>query len=229
MNPKAWLLALGLLSLSATALAGDRLSVTRVAFNADGSRALVMVQGQQDGSGFPVAELHLLNTATGRTWTFRAQGKSEGQSSPQLMTDLLAGQKNTLRQLGYQSGKTSAARYQRPTPATAPTWNEGVGAGQAQQTSVKLWTQAVPITLQVQAAQTPCPHPELLPAGQLPARFTLSVRGQQVAATAVPCAARYSLERVDVKGNRAVFSVRAYTPGFEGPDAQPLFLAVTLR
>ena len=29
--------------------------------------------------------------------------------------------------------------------------------------------------------------------------------------------------------DRALFTLRAYTPGFEGPNAEPLFLATTLQ
>ncbi|CAM3236256.1 DUF2259 domain-containing protein [Deinococcus saxicola] len=43
------------------------------------------------------------------------------------------------------------------------------------------------------------------------------------------CAARYSLERVDVRGNRVLITVRAYGPGFEGPDATLVFIAAKLR
>lgn len=224
-----WLSGLLVALLGSQALAGDRLPVTRVAFNASGDRVLAMVQGEQDGSGFPAAQLHLLNTVTGRTWSFKAQGTTEQQSGTKLMTDLLARQQGTLRQLGYASGKTSTPRYQRQMPVQAPVWGEGAGAGETQRTSVKFWTKAVPVALQVLPAQTPCPRPSSLPEGQTPARFILSVNGQQVGATAVPCASRYSLERVDVKGNRALFTIRAYTPGFEGPNADPVFVATTLR
>jgi predicted secreted protein len=34
---------------------------------------------------------------------------------------------------------------------------------------------------------------------------------------------------VDVQGNRALFTLRALTPGFEGPDAVPVFVAALLR
>ena len=70
--------------------------------------------------------------------------------------------------------------------------------------------------------------------GAVPAGFRLSVNGQVVFQdAALPadrrCAAGYTLERVDVQGNRALLTVRAYVPGFEGPDAEPVFVAVTLN
>lgn len=227
MKPLTWFAALTL--LSGVAHAGDRLAVTRVAFNASGSHALTMVQGTQDGSGFPVARLHLLNTSTGREWKASAQTQNTSTTPTALMTALLNAHRSSLKRQGYASGVTSAPRFNRPGPTLAPSWQEGVGAGQTQRNSVRLWTRAVPVNVQVLPAQTPCKWTSMLPVGAVPARMVLSVNGQQVAATAVPCAARYTLERVDVKGNRAVFTLRAYTPGFEGPNAEPLFIATTLK
>ena len=43
------------------------------------------------------------------------------------------------------------------------------------------------------------------------------------------CAAGYTVERVDVQGNRVLVTLRALTPGFEGPDAVPVYVAATLR
>ena len=226
LNP-AWLVPL--LLLTGVAQAGDRLAVNRVSFNATGSHALAMIQGVQDGSGFPVARLHLLNTSTGREWKVSSQTQNTSTTAQALMTTLLNAQKPNLKQQGYASGVTSTPRFKRTFPMQAPTWQEGAGAGQTEQNSVKLWTRAVPVNVQVLPAQTPCKYTNMLPQGTTPARVVLRVNGQQVAATAVPCAARYSLERVDVKGNRALFTLRAYTPGFEGPNAEPLFIATTLQ
>ncbi|WP_135229964.1 DUF2259 domain-containing protein [Deinococcus fonticola] len=213
--------------LGGAAQAGDRLSVTRVSFNAGASHALAMVQGSRDGSGFSAAQLHLLNTMTGREWKASRQAQRESPSPQTLMASLLEAQKPALKQQGYASGLTSVPRFKRTFPVQAPTWQEGVGAGQTEQNSVKLWSRPVPVDVQVLPAQTPCPWRKMLPPGSVPARLILRVGGRQVAATAVPCAARYTLERVDVKGNRALFTLRAYTPGFEGPNAQPLFIATT--
>ncbi|MFC5847660.1 DUF2259 domain-containing protein [Deinococcus petrolearius] len=43
------------------------------------------------------------------------------------------------------------------------------------------------------------------------------------------CAARFRLGRMDVRGHRMLLTVRAYRPGFEGPDAPPMFVAARLR
>ena len=226
MKPAAWLAPL---LLTGVAQAGDRLDVTRVSFNAKGTHALAMVQGTQDGSGFPVARLHLLNTSTGREWKASSRTQKTNTTVQALMKALLNAQKPSLKGQGYASGVTSVPRFKRTFSTQAPTWQEGVGTGQTAQNSVKLWTRPVPVNVQVLPAQTPCKYANMLPQGVTPARLVLRVNGQPVAATAVPCAARYSLERVDVKGNRALFTLRAYTPGFEGPNAEPLFLATTLQ
>lgn len=217
-----------LLLASGTSLAGDRLKVSRVAFDATGDHALIMLHGVRDSNGFGAAQLHVLNTSTGRHWQAATESRRTPANSAALLQTLLGSQWAAIKASGYRSGTTSTPRYQRSI-STHPTWQEGAGTGETQNTSVKLWSQAVPVELQVASAQTPCPGVSSLPAGQSPARFVLRVQGQQVAASAVPCAARYSLERVDVKGNRAVFTLRAYTPGLKGPNAEPYFVAVTLH
>lgn len=223
-------------ALAGIAQAGDRMQVGRVNFSPNGQQVLVVVEGVQDGSGFPYAALHLLDTGTGREWRASSQSQNTATTPAQLTAELLRQYRSTLQKAGVTgSGKqvprNAVPRYQASSPKVAPTWNEGVGAGETQQQSVQLWTNAVPISLQVLSAQTPCKGAALalLPAGQPPARFILSVNGQQVATSAVPCAARYALERVDVQGNRALLTLRAYTPGFEGPNAEPYFVATTLR
>ncbi|MEW6422812.1 MAG: hypothetical protein AB1511_13990, partial [Deinococcota bacterium] len=58
---RALLTALALLILASSARAGDRFEVLRVAFSPYGTRALVVTGGVQDGSGFSVAALTVLN------------------------------------------------------------------------------------------------------------------------------------------------------------------------
>lgn len=229
-------LTLALLALSAllpVARAGDRLDVLRVAFSPYGTRALVVTGGAQDGSGFSVAALTALNTGSGQT-LLRADLRSETRPVPATVNVLLARERPRLLPLNLVPGQTATPVYARAFPVRAPQWSEGLRAGQSATTLVRLWSQPVPVHLSVQALPSRCPYPEMLPPGERPAGFTLKVRNQTVHADRVlppgrACAARYQLDRVYVKGNRAVFILRAYTPGFEGPNAEVVTVAARLR
>jgi len=139
-----------------------------------------------------------------------------------------------LRTSGLQPGRVSAARFNRVYPTLSPQWSDAAAAGQTRLTSVALWSRPVPVRLEVYGLTSTCPYPDLLPAGATPAGFRLTVNTQTVHRDiTLPgerrCAGGYTLERVDVQGNRALLTVRSYGPGFEGPDATPVFIAVTLR
>jgi len=225
--------ALTLLALACTARAGDRLEVQRVAFSPDGTRALVVTGGVRDGSGFSIAAVTVLDTGTGRVRQ-TASVRSETRPVPALVDDLLRRERARLFPLGLWPGKVSRPVYSRRFPVQAPQWAEGVPAGRSVTVPVLLWTRPVPVRLSVQALPSRCSFPEMLPSGERPAGFTLSVNGQTVHTDrSLPagraCAARYALEAVYVQGNRAVFLVRAYTPGFEGPNAEVVAVAATLR
>lgn len=232
-KPLIWASALTLLVLASAAWAGDRTEVRQVAFSPHGTRALVVTGGVQDGSGFSVAALRVLNTANGRT-LLSARARSETRPVPEVVTALLTQERARLAPQGLTPGRTAQPVYTRTFPVLAPMWTEGVRAGTGHVTPVRLWTRPVPVRLSVRALPSSCAYPELLPAGERPAGFTLTVNGQTVHADrALPperaCAARYALDRVYVQGNRAVFILRAYTPGFEGPNAEPVVVAATLR
>lgn len=224
---------LTLLALASSALAGDRLDVRQVAFSAGGTRALVVTGGVQDGSGFSVATLTALDTATGRP-LLGASARSEAGPVSSVVAGLFRREGPRLAALGLGSGRAARPVYVRTFPIQAPLWTEGIPAGRSATTPVRLWTRPVPVRLTVRALPSGCRFRDLLPPGERPAGFTLTVNGQTVHSDRVlpagrACAARYALERVYVQGNRAVFIVRAYTPGFEGPNAEVVAVAARLR
>ncbi|WP_216318043.1 DUF2259 domain-containing protein [Deinococcus aestuarii] len=226
-------LTLALLALASFAGAGDRPDVRRVAFSPDGARALVVTGGVRDGSGFSTAGLTVVDTGTGRTLREVTRTSQTG-TVEEVVGSLLAGERPLLARSGLTPGRTARPVYVRPFPVEAPGWTEGVRAGTSATIPVRLWTRPVPVRLSVRALPSSCRYRDLLPSGEGPAGFTLEVGGQTVhldrrLPAARECAARYALERVDVRGNRAVFVLRAYTPGFEGPNAQPVVVAATLR
>lgn len=214
------------------ALAANRPEVTRVAFAPDGAKVLVLTRQVLDGSGFPEARLVVLDTATGRTLRDRTlSDQTPGVTPAALEAQMLREEQARLRGWNLWPGRTSVPRYRAPG-SPFPTWGEGFGAGQSRSVPVSLWSRPVPVALAVRASGATCDYPELLPGGAVPAAFTLRVGGQRVAtaqARLPSCAARFRLDRVDVQGDRVLLTVRAYRPGFEGPDALPVFVAARLR
>lgn len=222
--------------LSGGALAGDWPEIKQVSFSADNARVLVQTAWQQDGSGFSRASLGLFDTATGRA-LLRLNSFSENPevTPAQLLGRMTQGQTQRLKQAGLLGRPANQPRFVATVPGRTlpqPQWSDAVRAGQSKTYSVFLWSRNVPIELKVQPSKVACAYAGLLPAGERPATFTLKVNGQTIPTPqtpAVECAARYTLDRVDLSGNRVLLTVRAYAPGFEGPNAMPVFLAATLR
>lgn len=219
--------------LSGGALAGDWPEIKQVSFSADNARVLVQTAWQQDGSGFSRASLGLYDTGTGRALLrLNSLSQSPDLTPTALLERLTQGQKQRLAQVGLLERPVSKPRFVAATPSPQPQWSDAVRAGQSKTYSVFLWSRNVPIELKVQPSKVACAYAGLLPAGEGPATFTLKVNGQTIPTPqnpAVECAARYTLDRVDLSGNRVLLTVRAYAPGFEGPNAMPIFLAATLR
>ncbi|GHF49344.1 putative secreted protein [Deinococcus metalli] len=226
------LLAL-LLASGTVALANERLPVTHVRFSVSGDRVLVLTSGVKDGSGQGAARLDVLSTAGGTT--LYRQSRTADASPGSLRAALLNAPATAARlhTWGLWPGRVHAARFARTYAAPYPRWSDAATSGQTERTAVNVWSRPVPVTLDVYALPSTCAYPEML-GGFVPAGFRLSVNGlvvfQDAALPAArACAAGYTLERVDVQGDRALLTVRAYGPGFEGPDAEPVFIAATLR
>ncbi|MFC4637265.1 DUF2259 domain-containing protein [Deinococcus hohokamensis] len=229
---RSCILALGL-ALAPVAQAGNRLAVQHVAFNPAGTQVLLVTAGQLDGSGFSAAQLQVVDTNSGHI--LRQGGlQSETLGVRQTVTALLKREEAALRRWNLWPGRMSTPVYRRVFPSQAPTWAEGAAAGQSRTMKVRVWSWAIPVTLNVSARPGTCAFRDLLPSGEGPAGVALLVNGQplyrdRALPPARACAARYALERLDVQGNRVAAVLRVYTPGFEGPDAQPLLVAGRLR
>ncbi|PTA69674.1 DUF2259 domain-containing protein [Deinococcus arcticus] len=229
---RAGLLALSL--LGAGAQANERLPMTDVRFSASGERVLIVVSGEQDGSGFGQAAFSVLSTRSGAVLASRTV-VDENAIALEVRRNLLAATttQTLLRSMGLHSARASVPRYQRAYPAPYPRWEDGVRPGAVQVTPVPLWSRPVPVSLKVvPLPASACDQPELLLPGERPAGFELRVGGQLVRrqlSAGSRCVSRYTLERVDVQGNRVLLALRAYAMGFEGPDALPVFVAVTVK
>lgn len=225
------------LTLAATVTwgaANERLPVNQVRFSPDSARVMVLTSGVRDGSGFGTASLKVFSTATGTLLYSRQRTADAAPNALRWGLLVTPPTPATLSAHGLAPGAVSAAKYNRAYPQPFPQWSDGLGAGQTGVTPVALWSGPVPVTLNVYALPSTCPYGGLLEPGAVPAGFSLTVNTQTVHRdVSLPadrlCAARYSLERVDVRGNRVLITVRAYGPGFEGPDATPIFIAATLR
>lgn len=223
-----------LLAFSLTSLAGanERLPVTEVRFSADGAQVMTVVSGERDGSGFGAAQVAVLDTRSGGIRY--AATRTDDATPRHVLNALLTAPATRAAVAPFTTRPLSVPRYHRAYPVPYPRWLDGVRAGQVEVTPVRLWTRTVPVRLEVLRLPARCPYPEMLPPGEVPAGIRLTVNGQEVwrdrtLPAARACATRYTLERVDVQGNRALFTLRALTPGFEGPDAMPVFVATRLR
>lgn len=228
------LLTLTLAATVTLAAANERIPVNQVRFSADSSRVMVLTSGVRDGSGFGTASLKVFSTATGAQLYSRQKTADAAPNTLRWTLLTTPPIPATLSAYGLTPGVVSAAKYNRVYPRPFPQWSDGLGAGQTGITNVALWSVPVPIKLNVYTLPSTCPYGDLLGPGNAPTGFRLTVNMQTIHQDlSLPadrlCAARYSLERVDVRGNRVLVTVRAYGPGFEGPDATPVFIAATLR
>lgn len=222
--------------LSGIAQAGDRPSVSHVSFSPDNSRVMVVTEWVQDGSGFPQSRLQVFDTAQGRSLLRVSSYSQNPSATPQsLSTQMLGNQAAKLRAAGLWNRPKSRPKLAPKASSLLPNWAEALRPGQNKTYSVFLWSRPVPITLRVKAGGS-CPISlgGLLPNGERSASVSVDVNGQVIpvpasALAAAPCAARFTLDRVDLSGNRVLLTLRAYSPGFEGPNATPIFLAATLK
>lgn len=220
-----------LVAAASSAFAGDRVPVVQVKFSPSSSRVMAVTAGVLDGSGFGFASLDILNTLGGVALYHKQ--KSADVTAAVARAQLLSTPPTpaTLSANGLTPGIISAPKFQRAYATQLPAYTEAVLAGGSQVTNVVLWTVPVPIKLSVSARPSTCTTLE----GHLAAGFTLNVRNQVIHADAptLPvsrqCQVGYTVDRVDVRGNRILVTVRAYSFGFEGPDAKPIFIAAKLN
>lgn len=222
------------LAFLTSAWAGNRFPVAQVSFSSNSEQVLAITAGIADGNGFPHARLVLLSTKTGkklRDITFEPHDSS--RSSALVLNELLEKEKALLIQYGLWPGLNSVAKWQDKIPHHIPQWNEGIGAGSTKVWPVSFWGTPIPIELKVhKAKQNKCEYQGMIPKGDVPAYFTLKV-GKQMIPTSFkplsPCTSRYSIERVDLQSNRVLITLRAYSVGYEGPNATAVFVAAELK
>ncbi|MFC6593017.1 DUF2259 domain-containing protein [Deinococcus lacus] len=226
--------ALLLFMLLGVAHAGSVERVQQVRFSPDGARVMVASEIIHDARDIDEFYLRVLDTQTGRLlWQAHHEG-AEGQRLPPDW--LLKRSQGKLTALGI-GDKASQARFNvLSRDLTPPLGIEGgVLAGQSTTYPVKLWTQPVVIKLSASNSQRPhCPKDLkvwLDEAELVPADFAVTAGNRLVTRqpSSAECTFGYGLKRVDVQGNRALFSIAAYSPGVEGPTVTLEFVAATLK
>ncbi|WP_261663675.1 DUF2259 domain-containing protein [Deinococcus sp. Marseille-Q6407] len=200
-------------------------------FSPDGAYHLMLTYWTEDGSGFPAAQLRVVRQGVGVMLEERLVAREEAgagtRTSEQLAQDLLTKHAARLRALGLE----------RPVPGRV-LWAQGaplpsLSGWPAQDPQTVTLAKGAPggvqnIEVSPQAAFNTCTAAGLLPAA--PVGLRLRVNGQDWFrdGTRLPenraCVAAYRLEAAWQLGDAVAVLIRAYSPGFEGPDAQTLTL-----
>ncbi len=215
-----WHFVLPALALS-MAYAGDIHRLSQVIFWPNSSAVLAVDEGQHDGSGYPFVEFTVLDTRTGKTLWHAAQHPEHEGDVTQLREKWFKVYSATVQQrFGFTTATPSKPRYQLPAPDLVPAvmWGKT-------QVNVNLWAKPVPIVIQASPSGEKCPAWVFW----RPQSYALYVGGQKLAAGNYQCAVGYSLSRVDVKGNRVLIAINAFTAGFEGPNNEQILVAATLK
>lgn len=221
MHPSRSALALLFALAAPAALAGNVPDLRVLGFSPDGALYVFEEVWTADGSGFPYRRLHVVDvrrndyreriTLGGPAW--------EGREAD-LDREYAARRAATLRRAGAATLLPGDVR--RRVPLAAPVSYAPLPA----RTTLDLRAGGRPLRVSVAAAPAPntCTARAALPEGEEPRGATVTVNGRvfqrdaRLPATRA-CVYGYRVEDVRVLGNRAAVLLRAFGPGFEGPDA----------
>ncbi|ADV66763.1 DUF2259 domain-containing protein [Deinococcus maricopensis] len=218
------LLPLILTALLGTASAANVPEILQAGFSPDGRHHLLLTAYVQDGSGLPTATLQVTDVRA-NTILLRAELTTrEGASARTVAQQLMTAQRAALTRYGLTRPLTGRRLFLKTFRAPVP-WPQP----QALETLTAAgWTLALR-TYPVPNACDDRAGRGLLPATLTPSGLSLRVNGVDLQHDArLPrsraCAAQYRLETAWVYGRNLAVVVRAYTPGFEGPDVTPLVI-----
>lgn len=222
---------------SAPSRAGDYAERRVIGFSPDGGTFAFEQFGVQDGSGFPYADIFVIDTGTDR-WVpgspFRALIRDERAPLKSARENVQTGAGDLLRQRNVsEPGRLLAANP--PGEVSADPYNVTVNTSPSPIMTPVLWTfslEEMPVTSTDCAAFTDAPIKGF--------RLTARRDGQPPRTlhtdTALPksrgCALRYAISDIVIherNGGPNVFAVLVsiFSHGFEGPDRR--FLAITAR
>lgn len=217
--------------LTAQAAAANLPQPYSYGFSPDGAYHLMLTHWTEDGSGFPAASLRVVRQGVGVVLedrqVLRAESGAGVQTSEQLAEALLARHAERLNALGLKQPVPGQVLWAQavPLPALAgwpPQEPQTVTLGKGAPSSVQS------IEVRPQAAFNTCQFSGLLPAAPVGLRLKVNGADWFRDGTRLPesraCVAGYRLEAVWQHGDAVAVLLRAYSTGFEGPDALPLTL-----
>lgn len=216
---------MAILTLSAfgAAHAGDLPRLQSYGFSPDGKYHLSVSAYRQDGSGFGQARLEVRDTG-GKLLESEELEDRSAEAMPEMLASMLVNRSQDM---------LARYRLQRPV-AGEPLWLRPVPLP-----SLELWPEAHSGEIELPRGRGPniaweaaavsgegCEWKEML---QGPVRRLSITVGGESWNTVQPegdleCAAAYAVEGVWRYGPYLAVLVRAYVPGFEGPDALPVFV-----
>ncbi|MFC4454866.1 DUF2259 domain-containing protein [Deinococcus sonorensis] len=215
------LLAL-LVLFSLSVHAADRPLLSRYGFSPDARYHLLVSAWVRDGSGFPAARLQITDVRRNVLLVLDELTERTGTPDPErVAARLLARHHSDLARYALLSPVQGEPLFVVAPPAPQ-SWPPALPQ--------RLTAGTLTFLLSRVALPSGCPAPD--PAHP-PAGLRLSVNGHPLQADArLPasrrCAGSYQLETGWRLGSAVAVVLRAYQPGFEGPDAWPLVVAGTL-
>lgn len=214
-----------LLSLLLSLLPAHAADLPRVhthGFSSDGRHHLLVTSHRQDGSGFGTARLEI-RALGGELLHEDELTDRSGAAMPEMLAGML---------LNRSGAALARHRLERPVPGE-PLWVRPVplpsleGWPELRRGTVELPRGRGPaVAWRSETASSDCEWTDMLP-GPVQ-RLSVTVSGRSFA-TLVPegrlnCAGAHAVEGVWAYGPYLAVLVRVYVPGFEGPNAVPLFL-----
>jgi len=199
-------------------------SVTTVGFSGDGRYVAVEAVWTQDGSGFPYRELMVLDVPR-NVYARRARlgGEAWMDAQARLDAEYARVRAQLLRAFGIRASRPGTALYRAAGRSDQPS---------AFPRSLALTYLGRPVQVSVNTLPLPsrCDHPD----PQSTRGLAVVVNGRVFQRDArLPdvrkCTFAYRLEEVRAYRNSAVILLRAFSPGFEGPDAWPMIVTGALR
>ncbi|MDO4264732.1 MAG: DUF2259 domain-containing protein, partial [Deinococcus sp.] len=216
--------------LTAQAAAANLPQPYRYGFSPDGAYHLMLTSWTEGGSGFPAASLRVVRQGVGVVLEDRQVQREDGASAPtsqQVADALLARHADQLRALGLEQPVPGQVLWAQaaPLPALAgwpPQEPQTVTLGKGVPSSVQS------LEVRPQAAYNTCQFSGLLPAAPVGLRLKANGADWFRDGARLPesraCVAGYRLEAAWQHEGAVAVLLRAYSPGFEGPDALPLTL-----
>lgn len=229
--PAALALTVLLGAINLPAAAADLPQPYRYGFSPDGAYHLMLTRWTRGGSGFPAAHLRVVRQGVGvmleDELVLENRPELPAQTPEQLAEALLTKHAARLAELGLTQPVPG-----HPLWAQAPA-NPALAGWPPQSAQVITFPQHAvggvsTIEVRPQAVFNTCEQVAMLP--QEPLGLRLRVNGQDWFRdrTQLPknraCITAYRLEAAWQQGEAVAVLLRAYGPGFEGPDALPLTL-----